>query len=141
MRLIEQGFFPTAPSQPNLAVSISFLEFYSCSSARATQGWSGCVHNYALQYKKHIIKGTPVLHQIIGWSNSKPSGAWTLYKWISSSELGRTPKKIGIFFLKAVLVVFWSDESIFLLKKISLTLTACVSSCYWTAYNQLRIND
>ena len=28
MRLIEQGFFPTAPSQPNLAVLISFLEFY-----------------------------------------------------------------------------------------------------------------
>ena len=28
VQLIEQGFFPTAPSQPNLAVSISFLEFY-----------------------------------------------------------------------------------------------------------------
>ena len=27
-QLIKQGFFPTAPSQPNLAVSISFLKFY-----------------------------------------------------------------------------------------------------------------
>lgn len=27
-RLIHQGFFPTAPTQPNLAISISFLEFY-----------------------------------------------------------------------------------------------------------------
>jgi hypothetical protein len=26
--LVEHGFFPTAPSQPNLAVSIDFLEFY-----------------------------------------------------------------------------------------------------------------
>ena len=27
-RLIQQGFFPTAPSQPNLTISILFLEFY-----------------------------------------------------------------------------------------------------------------
>ena len=26
--LIQQGFFPTAPSQPNLTISILFLEFY-----------------------------------------------------------------------------------------------------------------
>jgi hypothetical protein len=26
--LVEHGFFPTAPSQPNLAISIDFLEFY-----------------------------------------------------------------------------------------------------------------
>ena len=26
--LVENGFFPTAPSQPNLAISIDFLEFY-----------------------------------------------------------------------------------------------------------------
>jgi hypothetical protein len=25
---VENGFFPTAPSQPNLAISIDFLEFY-----------------------------------------------------------------------------------------------------------------
>lgn len=28
-RLIQQGFFPAAPTQPNLAISISFLEFYT----------------------------------------------------------------------------------------------------------------
>lgn len=27
--LVERGFFPTAPSQPRLAVSIDFLEFYN----------------------------------------------------------------------------------------------------------------
>jgi hypothetical protein len=26
--LVEHGFFPTAPTQPHLAVSINFLEFY-----------------------------------------------------------------------------------------------------------------
>jgi hypothetical protein len=26
--LVENGFFPTAPTQPNLAISIDFLEFY-----------------------------------------------------------------------------------------------------------------
>ena len=40
-------------------------------------------------------------------------GAWTLYMWILSPEFGHTPKKSGIFFLKAVLGVFWSTESIF----------------------------
>jgi hypothetical protein len=26
--LVEHGFFPTAPTQPHLAISINFLEFY-----------------------------------------------------------------------------------------------------------------
>ena len=27
--LVEHGFFPTAPSQPHVAISINFLEFYN----------------------------------------------------------------------------------------------------------------
>ena len=48
--------------------------------------------------------------------------------WILSPEFGHTPKKNRIFFLKAVLGVFWSAESIF-------EVHSCSKKFFWPGKN------
>ena len=66
-QLIQQGFFPTAPSQPNLTVSIPFLEFYMPLFERtgdAVMAIAAALSNF---YER---QGYPVVNQKVSPINS-----------------------------------------------------------------------
>ena len=57
-RLIGQGFFPMAPTQPNLAISISFLEFYTMLFERTGDAVTAVVAALSNFYER---RGYPVV--------------------------------------------------------------------------------
>ena len=66
--LIKQGFFPTAPSQPNLAVSISFLKFYRTlfeHTGNAVTAIAAALSNFYNRW------GYPVVNKKVSLNNSK----------------------------------------------------------------------
>ena len=67
-RLIEQGFFPTAPSQPNLAVSISFLEFYRTLFERTGDAVTAIAAALSNFYDR---RGYPVVDKKVSLNNSE----------------------------------------------------------------------
>ena len=68
VRLIEQGFFPTAPSQPNLAVSILFLEFYRALFERTGDAVSAVTAALSNFYNR---RGYPVVDKKVSSNNSR----------------------------------------------------------------------
>lgn len=64
-RLIHQGFFPTAPTQPNLAISISFLEFYTALFERTGNAVTAVAAALSSFYES---RGYPVVDKMVRFS-------------------------------------------------------------------------